>query len=74
MENIILCPECQGMGQLLRTKKKRKKKSSEIGRFAYPRRLSPLSYLKEDLEQPKENKKIEYVICFRCGGLGTISI
>lgn len=59
MKNIILCPECQGTGRLPRTKKKGKKKRGEIGISAYPRKLYPL--------------KIEYVTCFRCGGLGTIS-
>lgn len=29
MENIILCPECQGAGRLLRTKKEEKSQGNE---------------------------------------------
>ncbi len=76
MENIILCSECQGLGHLPRTRRKGKKKSNKIRLSAYPRKLYP--YLKEDWEQLKEqlkiNKKVEWEICFKCGGLGTISI
>ncbi len=69
MENIIICPECQGTGRL--KTRKRKMNLSDLGRFVRSSAIPTKEVSTLDpLKQLKEDKKI----CFRCGGLGTISI